>query len=141
LAAYVYCFYSQSRNAQPPYCLEKFAIDFDLSIIQSQADAKGQLQDLKAARLHAIFYLVLATFVGAQKRSALDNNSLTFGNHTKCANLKLFCFFLIGDMQGSNKITCTSASYGNTMNWMCSKCNIKGCDAGDQFKEAGAWSR
>jgi hypothetical protein len=32
-------------------------------MIQSQADAKGQSQDLKAERFHAIFKVVLATFV------------------------------------------------------------------------------
>jgi hypothetical protein len=55
---------------------------FDLSMIQSQADAKGQSQDLKAECVHAIFKVVLATFVGVQKEGALDNVSLTFGHHT-----------------------------------------------------------
>ena len=62
---------------------------FYLSMIQSQADAKGQSQDLKAERLHAIFKVVLATLVDAQKDGALDNVSLIFGNHTKRVNLKL----------------------------------------------------
>jgi hypothetical protein len=75
----------------------------------------------------------LATFDDAQKEGALDNISLTFGNHTKRVNLKLVCFFVIGDMQGGDKITCTSASYSNTMKRMCGKCNIKGSDAGDPF--------
>jgi hypothetical protein len=46
---------------------------FYLSMIQSQADAKGQSQDLKAERLNAIFKGVLATSVDAQKEGALDN--------------------------------------------------------------------
>jgi hypothetical protein len=103
-------------------------------MIQSQADSKGQSQDLKADRLHAIFK-VLATFVDAQKVGALDKVSLTFGHHTKCVDLKLACFFVIGDMQGGNKITCTSASYSNTMRWVCRKCNVKRYDAGDPFIE------
>jgi hypothetical protein len=104
-------------------------------MIQSQADAKRQSQDLKAERLHAIFKVVLATFVDAQKEGALGNVSLTFGHHTKRVNLKLVCFFVIADMQGGNKITCTSASYSNTMRQMCRKCNVKGSDAGDPFIE------
>jgi hypothetical protein len=105
-------------------------------MIQSQADAKGQSQDLKAERLHAIFKVVLATFVDAQKEGALDNVSLTFGHHTKRVNLKSVCFFVIGDMQGGDKITCTSASYSNTMRRMCGKYNVKGFDAGDPFIES-----
>jgi hypothetical protein len=99
---------------------------FDLSIIQSQADAKGQWQDLKVEHLHAIFKVVLATFVDAQKEGTLGKISLTFGLHTKRVNLKLVCFFVIGDMQGGDKISCTSASYSNTMKRMCCKCNVKG---------------
>jgi hypothetical protein len=51
----------------------------------------------------------------------------------KRVNLKLVCFFAIGDMQGGDKITCTSASYSNTMRRMCRKCNFKGSGAGDPF--------
>jgi hypothetical protein len=102
-------------------------------MIQSQADAKGQSQDLKAEILYAIFKVVLATFVDAQKEGALNNVSLTFGHHTKRANLKLVCFFVIGDMQEGDKITYTSASYSNTMRRMCCKCNVKGSDTGNPF--------
>jgi hypothetical protein len=116
-----------------PIAWKSLGYIFDLSMIQSQADAKGQSQDLKVAHLHAIFKVILATFVDAQKEGALDNLSLTFGNHTKCVNLKLVCFILIGDMRGGNKITCTSASYSDTMNRMGHKCNVKGCDAGNPF--------
>ena len=38
-------------------------------------------------------------------------------------------------MQGGDKISCTSASYRNTMRWMCRKCNVKGSDAGNPFIE------
>jgi hypothetical protein len=78
---------------------------------------------------------VLATFIDAQKEGALDNVSLTFGHHTKRVNLKIVCFFVIGDMQGGDKIAGTSASYSNTMRRMCRKCNVKGADAGDPFIE------
>jgi hypothetical protein len=114
-----------------PIAWKSLGYIFDLSMIQSQADAKRQSQDLKAEHLHAIFKGVLATFVDAQKEGALDNVSLTFGHHTKCVNLKLVCFFVIGDMQGGDKTTCTSASYSNTMRRMCCKCNVKGSNAGN----------
>ncbi len=60
-----------------PIAWKSLGYIFYLSMIQSQADTKGQLQDLKAARLHAIFKAVLTTFVEAQKEGALDNISLT----------------------------------------------------------------
>jgi hypothetical protein len=116
-----------------PIAWKSLGCIFDLSMIQSQADVKGQSQDLKAECLHAIFKVVLATFVDAQKEGALYNVSLTFGHHTKRVNLKLVCFFVIGDMQGGDKITCTSASYSNTMRPMCRKYNVKGSDTGNPF--------
>jgi hypothetical protein len=91
---------------------------------QSQTGAKGQSQDFKAARLHSIFKVVLATFVEAQKEGALDNNCLTWGKHTKPVNLKPLCFFVIGNMQGGNNISCRSTSYRNTTKSMCPKCNF-----------------
>jgi hypothetical protein len=102
-------------------------------MIQSQADAKGQSQDLKAKRLHDILKVVLVTFVDAQKEGALNNISLTFGHNTKRVNLKLVCFFVIGSMQDGDRSSCTAASYTNTMKRMCHKCNVKGSDAGDPF--------
>jgi hypothetical protein len=105
----------------------------DLSMIQSQADAKRQFQDLKGDRLHSIFKVVLATFVEAQKEGTLDDILLTLGKHTKGVNLKpVFCF-VVCDMQGGGKIMCMSTSYSNTMKYMCRKCNINGCNAGGPF--------
>jgi hypothetical protein len=48
---------------------------------------------------------------------------------------KVYAMSDIGDMQGGDKITCTSASYSNTMKWMCRKCSVKGSDAGNPFIE------
>jgi hypothetical protein len=48
-----------------PIAWKSLGYIFDLSMIRSQADAKGQSQDLKAERLRAIFKIVLATFVDA----------------------------------------------------------------------------
>jgi hypothetical protein len=119
-----------------PIAWKSLGYIFDLSMIQSQADAKGQSQDLKAERLHPIFKVVLATFVEVQREGALSNISLTFGrHHTKHVNLNLVCFFVIGDMRGGTKITCTSTRYSNTMKRMCCKCNVKGSDEGDPFIE------
>ncbi len=81
----------------------------------------------------AIFKVILSSFLEAQKEGALDHISLTLGNQTKRVNLKPICFFVIGDMQGGDKISCTSASYSNTMKRMCRKCNVRGCDTGDPF--------
>jgi hypothetical protein len=66
-----------------PIAWKSLGYIFDLSMILSQANAKGQSQDLKAERLHAIFKVVLATFIDAQKEGALDNVSLTFLDTTQ----------------------------------------------------------
>ena len=116
-----------------PIAWKSLGYIFDLSMIQSKADAKGQSNDLKSERLHAIFKVILSSFLEAQKEGALDHISLTLGNQTKRVNLKPICFFVIGDMQGGDKISCTSASYSNTMKRMCRKCNVRGCDTGDPF--------
>jgi hypothetical protein len=70
-----------------------------------------------------------------KKEHSTNNVSFTFGHHTKRVNLKFVCFFVIGDMQGGDKISCTSASYSNTMRRMCHECNVKGSDAGGPFIE------
>jgi hypothetical protein len=76
-----------------PIAWKSLGYIFDLSMIQSQADAKGQSQDLKAERLHAIFKVVSATFVDAQKEGALNNVSFTFGHHhTKTCQLEVSLF-------------------------------------------------
>ena len=116
-----------------PIAWKSLGYIFDLSMIQSKADAKGQSNDLKSERLHAIFKVILSSFVEAQKEGALNYISLTLGNHTKRVNLKPICFFIIGDMQGGDKISCTAAAYTNTMKRMCRKCNVQGCDTGDPF--------
>jgi hypothetical protein len=94
-----------------PIAWKSLGYIFDLSIIQSQADAKGQSQDLKAEHIHAIFKVVLATFIDAHKEGVLENVSLTFGHHTKRVNLKLVCFFVIGDMQHCTMRSCMRPPY------------------------------
>jgi hypothetical protein len=65
-------------------------------ILQSQASAKGQSQDLKAACLHPIFQVALATFVEAKRKgAALDNICLTLCKQTEGVILKLFFVLLL----------------------------------------------
>jgi hypothetical protein len=89
-------------------------------MIKSQANANGQSQDLKAAHLHAILKVVLATFVKAQKEGSLDDILLTLGKHIKCVNLEPVCFLVIGEMQaGGNSSSCRPASYSNIQQSTC----------------------
>jgi hypothetical protein len=44
---------------------------FDLSMIQSQVGTKGRSQDPKAARLHAIFKVLLANLLTHKKKVPL----------------------------------------------------------------------
>jgi hypothetical protein len=68
-----------------PIAWKSLGYIFDLSMNQSQADVKGQSQDLKAERLHTIFKVVLATFVDAQKRrSTRQHISYLWTPHESC---------------------------------------------------------
>jgi hypothetical protein len=80
----------------------------DLSLIQSSAEDKNLSKEEKAERLHAIFKTILATLIEAQESGALDGIPLLFGNQTKKVNLKVPVIFIIGDMQGGDKICCTT---------------------------------
>jgi hypothetical protein len=83
--------------------------------------------------VHAILCTLLETLIAAQKSGLLDNIPLTLANEQKLVNLKIAVIFIIGDMQGGNKMRCNAAAYSNPMNPLCHKCNIKGKDAGDPF--------
>jgi hypothetical protein len=48
-------------------------------------------------------------------------------------NLRIPVIFIIGDMQGGDKICCSSAGYSNKMNRLCRKCNVRGDQCGDPF--------
>ena len=60
--------------------------------------------DLKYSRLHAVFGTILKSFIDAQAENALNNVTIKFGQKIKKVNLKLPCFYIIGDMQGA--LTC-----------------------------------
>ena len=103
----------------------------DLSLIQSAAEDKNNSTEKKAERLHAIFKTILASLIEAQKPGALDNIPIRFGNVTKVVDLKVPVLFIIGDMQGGDKICTTACHYSNKMNRLCRKCNVRGRDSGN----------
>ena len=83
--------------------------------------------DAKSLRLHKIYEAVLQSFYDAQSGNSLENISLTLGeNDTKDVDIKVPLFYIIGDMQGGDKMCCTSATYRNTLSRPCRKCNVKG---------------
>jgi hypothetical protein len=106
---------------------------YDLTIDESASMREGQSIHLKYQRLHAIFETILETLLEAQQPHALDNIHITLGGVTKCVNLKVPVAFIIGDMQGGDKICACSPCYSNTMQRLCRKCNVKGSDADDPF--------
>jgi hypothetical protein len=106
---------------------------YDLTIEESDSMKAGQSSHLKYQRLHAIFEVILETLLDAQQPHALDNITLTLGGVTKCVNLKVPIAFIIGDMQGGDKICSCSPCYSNRMQRLCRKCNIKGSEADDPF--------
>ena len=87
--------------------------------------------DLKARRFHAILKTVLASMVGAQQPHALDGIQLQLGGFSKCVNLKTPVSFIIGDMQGGDKMCGRVMTYGNRSARLCRKCNVQGRHASD----------
>lgn len=119
-------FNQQMRNR--PLVWRPLGYIYELGTIQSDEEASAQTQDLKYSRLHAIFAKVLETFIIAQRSNVLDNVKLNFGGFTKTVNIKVPCGVIIGDMQGGDKICCSSPSYSNKINRVCRKCNVKGSE-------------
>jgi hypothetical protein len=103
----------------------------DLSLLQSAAEDKNLSQEVKAERLHAILKTIPATVIEAQQSGALDNIPLIFGDDTKVVNLKVPVIFIIGDMQGGDKICCTACNYSNKLHCLCCKCNVCGDESGN----------
>ena len=87
--------------------------------------------ELKSIRLHQVLKTISKTFVEFQKKEQIDPVSITLGNITKKAAIKAPCFFIIGDMQGRDKMTCPSLSYSNKINRLCRKCDVRGEDSGN----------
>jgi hypothetical protein len=77
-----------------------------------------------------MFEAILETLLDAHHQPhVLDNIVLTLGGITKCVNLKVPITFIIGDMQGSDKICACSPFYRH----QCRKCNIKGSNADNPY--------
>ena len=105
---------------------------YDLNLLKSNKQQSKMSGDLKAHRLHTVFKAVLESFRDAQRGTTLNNISLTLGKTNKeVVNLKVPLFFIIGDMQGGDKMCCTSASYSSKINRPCRKCNVEGKDLGN----------
>jgi hypothetical protein len=107
----------------------------DLSLIESAAEAREHSKELKAERLHSIFKTILASLIEAQQAGALDDIELTLGGESKKVNLKVPIMFIIGDMQGGDKICCSACCYSNKLSRLCRKCNVRGDQSGDPFVE------
>ena len=104
---------------------------YDLSMLHSTAEEKLFGNDLKYSRLHKVLETILSSFVEAQQPDALTNVALQPGNQIRKVNLKVPCFFIIGDMQGGDKLCACAPAYSNTLRCLCRACNIAGCDAGN----------
>ena len=73
---------------------------------------------------------ILKLYVDAQWLT-IHGVEVRFGDKTKILNLKVPCFFIIGDMQCGDKLCACAPVYFNTMNRLCHKCDISGKDAGN----------
>ena len=101
----------------------------DLNAFESAADRKKQTPSTKSKRLHSLFRAGMESYLCCeQDLSLLSNTSLSLGGMTKYVNLKVACALVLGDVQGGDKICCRSATYRNTVNRICRKCNIPGSE-------------
>jgi hypothetical protein len=106
---------------------------YDLSIDESASIHNAQSSHLHYQRLHNIFKAILEMLVDAQAPHALDRIELTLGGVTKTVNMHVPVNFIIGDMQGGDKICACSPCYSNKMQRLCRKCYVKGSDADNPF--------
>jgi hypothetical protein len=89
------------------------------------------LKELKAERLDAIFKTILAMLINAQEAGALGDILLLLGDETRMVNLKDPVIFLIGDLQGRDKMCCTTCHFLNKLHRLCHQCNVRGDQSGD----------
>jgi hypothetical protein len=106
---------------------------YDVNIVDSKQERAHQSNEYKGNWLHAIFCTVLESFIEAQNLGLLDNITLTLGGIEWVVNLRIPVIFIIGDMQGGDKMCCLSAGYSNKMSCLCCKCNICGNQSGEPF--------
>ena len=103
----------------------------DLRLNTSINEEKQFGMELKSIRLHQVLKTILKTFVEFQRKEQMDPVSITLGNITKKVLIKAPCFFIIGDMQGGDKMACSSPCYSNKINRLCRKCDVQGQDSGN----------
>jgi hypothetical protein len=106
---------------------------YDVNIVDSKQERLHQTNEFNGKCLHAILHTLLESFIHEQNLALLDNTTLTLGSQQYIVNLRIPCVFIIGDMQGGDKMCCSSADYSNKMACLCCKCNVKGEDSGDPF--------
>ena len=78
----------------------------------------------KSLRLHQLLETVLSSFTSAQNDETLNHFSLRLGQYRKTVNLKVPLFFIIGDLQGGDKVSGRILNYNTTAKRI-SRC----CDA------------
>ena len=108
---------------------------YDTSLVLSANEEKQLGVTLKYTRLHKILEAILRSFAAAQNNDTLNAISIKFGSTSKTVNLKVPCFFIIGDMQGGDKMCCSAPVYMDRINRLCRKCNVKGRESGNPFIE------
>ena len=107
----------------------------DLSYTTSSNQEKQFTTHLKYTRLHQVLKSILQSFVAFQKDNVNNEIYVTLGDTSKSVRIKTPCFYIIGDMQGGDKMACSSPCYSNKMNRLCRKCNIKGSESGNPYAE------
>ena len=78
----------------------------------------------KSLRLHQLLEAVLDSLIQTQQNETLNNFSLRLGKYRKRVNLKIPVFFIIGDLQGGDKLAGRILNYNMTAKRI-SRC----CDA------------
>jgi hypothetical protein len=79
---------------------------YDINIVDSKQERAHQSNEYKGERLHAVFRTLLESFIEAQNEGLLDNVTVTLGGQQRTVNLRIPVVFIIGDMQGGDKICC-----------------------------------
>ena len=76
--------------------------------------------------MQAIYKTVLETYVYAQQSNILNNVQVTLAGQTKIVNIKVPCAYIIGDMQGGDKLCNCTANYSNKIKRVSCKCDVPG---------------
>ena len=108
---------------------------YDVGIKTSNNEEKQFTTHLKYTRLHQILDVILKSYKACQQSTLLEHTLLRLGDEAKYVDLKVPCFFIIGDMQGGDKMASSAVSYSNKMNRLCRKCDIAGWESGNPHAE------